>query len=68
MSIKHCFLVVLILQIFAVSQGYDTKYDDIDLDEILKIDRLRHNYVKCLLGEGPCTPDGQELKSKIFFL
>lgn len=47
-----------------VSQGYETKYDDVDLDELLKNDRLRHAYVKCLLGEGPCTPDGQELKSK----
>lgn len=45
--------------------GYDTKYDNIDLDELLKNDRLRKNYVKCLLNEGPCTPDATELKSKI---
>lgn len=45
------------------SGGYDTKYDNIDLSELLKNDRLRKNYVKCLLNEGPCTPDGQELKS-----
>lgn len=44
--------------------GYETKYDNIDLDELLKNDRLRKNYVKCLLNEGPCTPDAQELKSK----
>lgn len=44
--------------------GYDTKYDNIDLDELLKNDRLRKNYVKCLLNQGPCTPDAQELKSK----
>lgn len=44
--------------------GYETKYDNVDLDEILKNDRLRKNYVKCLLNEGPCTPDAQELKSK----
>lgn len=44
--------------------GYDTKYDNINLDELLKNDRLRKNYVKCLLNEGPCTPDAQELKSK----
>ncbi|KAJ6642815.1 putative odorant-binding protein A10 [Pseudolycoriella hygida] len=66
MSIIHCFLLVVISQIFLVykaeSQGYDTKYDDIDLEELLKNDRLRHNYVNCLMGEGPCTPDGQELK------
>lgn len=43
---------------------YDSKYDDIDLNELLKNDRLRRNYVKCLLDEGPCTPDGHELRSK----
>lgn len=44
--------------------GYETKYDNINLDDLLKNDRLRKNYVKCLLNEGPCTPDAQELKSK----
>lgn len=44
--------------------GYETKYDNIDLDELLKNDRLRKNYVRCLLNQGPCTPDAQELKSK----
>ncbi len=56
MTIKYCFLLVVISQIFIVikaeSQGYETKYDDVDLDELLKNDRLRHSYVKCLLGEG----------------
>ncbi|XP_055325368.1 ejaculatory bulb-specific protein 3-like [Sitodiplosis mosellana] len=46
-------------------EGYETKYDNIDLDELLKNDRLRKNYVKCLLNEGPCTPDAQELKSSL---
>lgn len=45
------------------SGGYDTRFDNIDLNDMLKNDRLRKNYVKCLLNEGPCTPDGQELKS-----
>lgn len=59
MTSKHCqicFLLVVISQIFIVieakSQGYETKYDDIDLDELLKNDRLRHSYIKCLMGEG----------------
>lgn len=43
--------------------GYETKYDNIDLDEILKNDRLRKNYIRCLVNNGPCTPDAQELKS-----
>lgn len=43
---------------------YTTKYDGIDLDEILNNNRLLTNYVKCLLEQGPCTADGSELKSK----
>lgn len=46
-----------------IKGGYETKYDNIDLDEILKNDRLRKNYIKCLVNNGPCTPDAQELKS-----
>lgn len=47
----------------AVSSGYETKYDNIDLNDLLRNDRLRKNYVKCLLNEGRCTPDALELKS-----
>lgn len=43
---------------------YTTKYDNVDLDEIIKNDRLMQNYVKCLLEKGNCSPDGAELKSK----
>ncbi|KAG7301547.1 hypothetical protein JYU34_014513 [Plutella xylostella] len=41
---------------------YTTKYDNIDLDEILSSERLLTGYVNCLLDQGPCTPDGKELK------
>ncbi|XP_018321499.1 ejaculatory bulb-specific protein 3 [Agrilus planipennis] len=44
------------------SPKYTTKYDNIDLDEIIKSERLLKNYVNCLLDDGPCTPDGNELK------
>ncbi|NEU32919.1 hypothetical protein GN156_19675 [bacterium LRH843] len=43
---------------------YTTKYDNIDLDEILNNQRLFDNYYKCLLG-GKCTPDGQELREAL---
>ncbi|XP_013187512.2 ejaculatory bulb-specific protein 3 [Amyelois transitella] len=44
---------------------YTTKYDGIDLDEILASDRLLAGYVNCLLDLGPCTPDGKELKNNL---
>ena len=57
------FLIINILYlIVSGDQNYVTKYDDIDLDEILGNDRLLTNYLRCLMNEGPCTPDGQELK------
>lgn len=44
---------------------YDIKFDNIDIDEVLKSDRLLSNYIKCLLEEGPCTEDGRELKETL---
>nr|AAT97271.1 sensory appendage protein 1 [Culicoides sonorensis] len=44
---------------------YTTKYDGINLDEILKSDRLFNNYYKCLMDQGRCTPDGKELKARL---
>ncbi|XP_055542296.1 ejaculatory bulb-specific protein 3-like [Wyeomyia smithii] len=41
---------------------YTSKYDNIDVDEILKSDRLFKNYFQCLTDEGRCTPEGNELK------
>lgn len=46
-----------------LAQKYTTKYDDMNIDDILKSERLLNNYVKCLMDQGPCTPDGSELKS-----
>ncbi|EAA12353.2 ejaculatory bulb-specific protein 3-like [Anopheles arabiensis] len=51
-----------LLALAAAQEQYTTKYDGIDLDEILKSDRLFNNYFKCLMDEGRCTPDGNELK------
>ncbi|XP_054731473.1 uncharacterized protein LOC129239720 isoform X2 [Anastrepha obliqua] len=42
--------------------SYDTKFDNIDLDEVLSQERLLRNYIKCLENTGPCTPDSKMLK------
>uniref|UniRef100_A0A6P7FY73 Ejaculatory bulb-specific protein 3-like n=1 Tax=Diabrotica virgifera virgifera TaxID=50390 RepID=A0A6P7FY73_DIAVI len=47
---------------FVNAQKYTTKYDNVDLDTIIKSDRLLLNYVNCLLEKGKCTADGLELK------
>lgn len=57
------FVVVLALvAAVAAVDKYTTKYDGVDIDEILKSDRLFNNYYKCLMNDGRCTPDGNELK------
>ncbi|CAG2060393.1 unnamed protein product [Timema podura] len=45
---------------------YTTKYDNVNLKEILESDRLRKSYLDCLLNDkAPCTPDAKLLKESI---
>ncbi|XP_049832542.1 ejaculatory bulb-specific protein 3-like [Schistocerca gregaria] len=46
---------------------YTTKYDNINLDEVLANDRLMHQYELCLTEEddSSCSPEGRELKKDI---
>nr|XP_022911056.1 uncharacterized protein LOC111422079 [Onthophagus taurus] len=44
---------------------YTTKYDNIDIDEVIKNERLVKRYVECLLETGACTPDGLELRNNM---
>ncbi|XP_055699167.1 ejaculatory bulb-specific protein 3-like [Phlebotomus papatasi] len=53
----------LIIVLCASEDKYTSKYDDIDIEDILSNDRILNNYVKCLVNEGPCTPDARELKN-----
>jgi hypothetical protein len=61
---KYFIAIFALIAIVAADDKYTTKYDDIDLNSILESDRLFSNYFKCLLDEGRCTPDGNELKRK----
>ncbi|KAJ9585921.1 hypothetical protein L9F63_020429 [Diploptera punctata] len=38
------------------------KYDNIDIESILRSDRLMNNYMKCFLDTGPCTSQAYDLK------
>jgi len=55
------FAICLIFGVVS-AQKYTTKYDNINLDDILKSERLLNNYFNCLMERGKCTPDGNELK------
>jgi len=43
---------------------YTSRFDDVNLDEVLASDRLLGNYFRCLMERGPCTPDAAELRRK----
>lgn len=45
---------------------FPTKYDNVNVLEILKNKRLAENYFGCLKGTKKCPPDGQLLKGKFF--
>ncbi|RZC37956.1 chemosensory protein [Asbolus verrucosus] len=57
------FLFAALVQL-AVSEEYVVP-SNIDVDQILKNERLTRNYVDCALGKGKCTPEGEELKRDI---
>lgn len=67
MKFAVIFLAVLVAAVSAVPQ-YTTKFDNIDIDQILNNNRLLNNYVNCLLHDGTCTADGKELKGTVIVL
>lgn len=63
----YCLVTIILTFLSAgnCDDTYDIKYDSIDIDEILKSERLLTNYINCLMEEGPCTEDGRELKETL---
>ncbi|XP_065083773.1 ejaculatory bulb-specific protein 3-like [Ochlerotatus camptorhynchus] len=57
------YIVLALLSMAAAQEDtYNSRYDNIDVEEILKSDRLFKNYFNCLMDAGPCTPEGTDLK------
>ncbi|XP_011504347.1 PREDICTED: ejaculatory bulb-specific protein 3-like [Ceratosolen solmsi marchali] len=50
------------LVVVHAAEKYTTKFDNIDVDQILKNDRLLTPYMNCILKDTNCTPDARELK------
>ncbi|XP_045479403.1 ejaculatory bulb-specific protein 3-like isoform X1 [Harmonia axyridis] len=44
---------------------YDSKFDNIDLEEIFRSDRLIKNYHQCFMEKGNCTPQGTAIKKNL---
>ncbi|EFA07577.1 chemosensory protein 19 precursor [Tribolium castaneum] len=57
------FFIAFLMLLGAVwCEQYTTKYDNINVDEILASERLLKNYFNCIMDRGACTPDADELK------
>ncbi|XP_049832419.1 ejaculatory bulb-specific protein 3-like [Schistocerca gregaria] len=62
------FVALLVLGALVAAQDkYTTKFDSVNLDDILNNDRLLNKYAQCLLDadDRNCTPDAKELKKAI---
>lgn len=58
-------MVVMTRAVPAATEKYTTKYDNVNVDEIMSNDRLLNRYFKCLMSTDKCTADGAELKRKL---
>nr|AXY87876.1 chemosensory protein 7 [Subpsaltria yangi] len=56
--------IVTVVTIFAVcdAQKYPTRFDHINVDAILRNDRILKRYIDCVMDRGRCTAEGKELK------
>jgi len=67
LAIVVCFAITMTVVQTAPAK-YTTKYDNVNIDEILNNDRLVASYFKCLMETGKCTPEGEEIKREYLLL
>lgn len=65
-AVVFCVLAMAAISLARPSDDaqYTSKFDGVNLDQIIGNKRLLTPYIKCVLGEGKCTADGKELKCK----
>jgi len=69
LTVAFC-IAIMTIMVQTAPAKYTTKYDNVNIDDILNNDRLVASYFKCLMETGKCTPEGEEIKRKylsIFF-
>ncbi|XP_046662387.1 ejaculatory bulb-specific protein 3-like [Homalodisca vitripennis] len=59
--------VVIVVAAAAVAdaQHYSSRWDNVQVEPILKNERLLKTYFRCVMDEGKCSPDAAELKKNI---
>lgn len=66
--IVFAFVLLAVALASAEEEKYSTKFDDMDVETMLKNKKIKENYVNCILGKGKCTEAGELVKSKIFLI
>uniref|UniRef100_R4FKV6 Putative insect pheromone-binding family n=1 Tax=Rhodnius prolixus TaxID=13249 RepID=R4FKV6_RHOPR len=64
MTCKVVMLAALVACSLAADR-YNTKYDHLDLDQILNNERIYKKYLECLIRRGKCTPDARDLRDAL---
>lgn len=52
---------------FGQKRPYTTRFDNVDIEMVIKNERLLKNYIGCMLDRNSCTSDASEMKSRFFF-
>lgn len=61
------FLLGAVCMVMSQKQTIKTK-STANVDAVLINNRVLTNYLNCLLDKGPCSREGTQLKSELFFL
>ncbi|KAJ8717275.1 hypothetical protein PYW08_005674 [Mythimna loreyi] len=60
-----CLFALVALAVARPDGKYTDRYDNFNVGQIIGNRRLLVPYIKCVLDQGKCTPEGKELKSHI---
>nr|QHR83079.1 chemosensory binding protein 3 [Ceracris nigricornis] len=55
-------LLVAVTEAAAPQEALYAKYENLDVDRMLRNQRFVAATIKCLMDEGPCTPEARDLK------
>uniref|UniRef100_U5ESI4 Protein serine/threonine kinase aedes aegypti n=1 Tax=Corethrella appendiculata TaxID=1370023 RepID=U5ESI4_9DIPT len=59
------YIFTIVIALAYAQKTYKSTFDNVNVDQVLKNDRILNNYLKCLLDKGPCTQEGRELKKTL---
>ncbi|CAK1584262.1 unnamed protein product [Parnassius mnemosyne] len=65
MNLLPIVVIVAAFTVVARADTYTDRYDSMNVDDVISNKRLLVAYIKCVMDNGRCTPEGKELKTHI---